>query len=273
MRILLRLAGYGWRHPRHMLSAYFTMALATLSALIVPRLLGTAIDQALETGVRSELVVLALAIVGVSVVRGLLSYTQNYLSESLSQRAAFDLRNDFFRKLQSLSFGFHDSQQTGNLMSKATSDVDAVRWYISMGMIRGLTVFVMVVAVATLMLTTNWRLGLVSLAFVPLIMWRAVLMARKLASTWRMIQEETGNMTSVLQENLAGMRVVKSYGAREYEEARFNEKASSIAKHRYYATRLFASQGSLMTFILASATAGILWVGVSRDRRGKVDAR
>ena len=87
-----------------------------------------------------------------------------------------DLRDDFFRKLQSLSFGFHDRQQTGNLMSKATADVEAVRMFMSMGLVRGLSIFVMVGLVAALMLTTNWRLGLVSMSFVPLIMWRAISM-------------------------------------------------------------------------------------------------
>ena len=270
MRILLRLAFYATRHPRHLIGAYVSMAVATLSALVIPRLLGTAIDQALESGLRSELLVLALLIVGVSVVRGTFSYGENYLAEALSQRAAYDLRNDIFRKLQGLSFGFHDKQQTGNLMSKATSDVDAVRWFISMGMVRGLTIIVMIIAVAVLMLTTNWRLGLVSLAFVPLVMWRAIMMARTLIGTWMAIQAEMGNMTSVLQENLAGMRVVKSFGAREFEETKFESRAASIADHRYKATRLFASQGSLMTFILAGATAGILWFGVREIDAGRL---
>ena len=246
------------------------MAVAALSALAIPRLLGSAINEAMETGVRGQLVVMALGIVGISVVRGIFSYGQNYLAEALSQRAAYDLRNEFFSKLQSLSFGFHDKQQTGNLMSKATSDVDAVRWFISMGMVRGLTIVVMLVAVAALMLTTNWRLGLVSLSFIPLIMWRAVIMARKLIVTWRMVQAEMGNMTSVLQENLAGMRVVKSFGAREYEEAKFEERAASIADHRYRATRLFASQGSLMAFVLAVATGGILWFGIREIDAGRL---
>ena len=270
MRILLRLALYATRHPRHLIGAYVSMAVATLSALVIPRLLGTAIDQALESGLRSELLVLALLIVGISVVRGIFSYGENYLAEALSQRAAYDLRNDIFRKLQGLSFGFHDKQQTGNLMSKATSDVDAVRWFISMGMVRGLTIIVMIIAVAVLMLTTNWRLGLVSLAFVPLVMWRAIMMARALIGTWMAIQAEMGNMTSVLQENLAGMRVVKSFGAREFEETKFESRAASIADYRYKATRLFASQGSLMTFILAVATAGILWFGVREIDAGRL---
>jgi ATP-binding cassette subfamily B protein len=246
------------------------MTLATLSAMAVPPLLGIAVDQALASGLRSQLFLLALAVIGVSVLRALFSYGQNYLAEALSHIVAYELRNDIFEKLQSLSFGFHDKEETGNLMSKATSDVDAVRFYVSMGMVRGLTVIVMVVAVAALMLATNWRLGLISLAFVPLVMWRATVMANKLVVNWMLVQAETGRMTSVLQENLAGMRVVKAFGAREHEEARFEEKAATIAHYRYAVTRLFASQGSIMTFILSAATAGILFFGIREIEAGRL---
>ena len=131
------------------------MSASTLSIMAIPSLLGSAIDEAVASGLRSELFRLAAAIVGVSLMRGLFSYGQSYLAEAVSQRAAFDLRNDFFRKLQGLSFGFHDKQQTGNLMSRATSDVEAVRWFMSMGLIRGSSIIVMLLGVSTLMLVTN----------------------------------------------------------------------------------------------------------------------
>ena len=270
MRVLLRLSRYAWRHPWYLAGAYVAMSIATLAALVVPPLLGTAVDRALESGLRSQLLLLALVVIGVSAVRAVFSYGQSYLSEALAHIVSYELRNDIFEKLQHLGFGFHDTEETGDLMSRATSDVDAVRWFISVGMIRGLTLVVMVVAVAALMLTTNWRLGLISLAFVPFIMWRAIIMSRDLVINWLRVQAETGRMTSVLQENLAGMRVVKAFGAREYEEARFGERAASIADLRYTATRLFASQGSLMTFILAAATGGILLFGLREVDAGRL---
>ena len=85
-------------------------------------------------------------------------------------------------------------------MSKATADVEAVRMFMSMGLIRGLSIFVMVGLVAALMATTNWRLALVSMSFVPVIMWRAMYMSGRLRPTWMQVQAETGNLTTVLQE-------------------------------------------------------------------------
>ena len=269
MRILFRLTRYAFRHRWYLIGAYAAMVASSLSALVIPRMLGEAVDEALVSGLQSRLFQLATVIVLFSLLRGIFSYGQRYLSESLSQRSAYDLREDFFMKLQGMSFGFFDREQTGDLMSRATQDVEAVRTFVSMGMVRGLSIFVTLGAVTTLMAVTNWRLTLVCMAFLPLILWRAVVMSRTLRPTWLKVQEETGAMTTVLQENLSGMKVVKSYGARAFEESKFNARAAAIARLTYSATRLFASQGSLMTFIFTAATGAILWYGgreVAADR-------
>ena len=269
MRILFRLTRYAFRHRWYLIGAYAAMVASSLSALVIPRMLGEAVDEALVSGLQSRLFQLATVIVLFSLLRGIFSYGQRYLSESLSQRSAYDLREDFFMKLQGMSFGFFDREQTGDLMSRATQDVEAVRTFVSMGMVRGLSIFVTLGAVTTLMAVTNWRLTIVCMAFLPLILWRAVVMSRTLRPTWLKVQEETGAMTTVLQENLSGMKVVKSYGARAFEESKFNARAAAIARLTYSATRLFASQGSLMTFIFTAATGAILWYGgreVAADR-------
>ena len=270
MRVLVRLTKYAFRHKWYLIGAYAAMTASSLSALVVPRMLGEAIDEALASGLQSQLLFLAGVIVLFSLLRGIFSYCQRYLSESLSQRSAYDLRADFFRKLQGMSFGFFDREQTGDLMSKATQDVEAVRMFVSMGMVRGLSIFVTLGAVLTLMAITNWRLTLVCAAFLPLILWRALSMSRSLRPIWMKVQEETGAMTTVLQENLSGMRVVKAFGARAYEESKFNSRADAIARLTYSATRLFASQGSLMTFIFTSATGAILWYGGREVAAGRL---
>ena len=261
MRVVFRLTKYAFRHKRYLVGAYAAMVASTLSAMVIPRILGDAIDEALASGLQSRLLLLAGTIVLFSLLRGVFSFGQRYFSESLSQRSAYDLREDFFKKLQGMSFGFFDKEQTGDLMSKATQDVEAVRMFISMGMVRGLSIFVMVGAVSVLMALTNWRLAIVSMAFVPLILWRALAMSNVLRPTWMRVQEEMGAMTTVLQENLSGVKVVKAFGARGFEEAKFNAKANSVANLTYSATRVFASQGSLMTFIFTAATGAILWYG------------
>ena len=269
MRILFRLTRYAFRHRWYLIGAYAAMVASSLSALVIPRMLGEAVDEALVSGLQSRLFQLATVIVLFSLLRGIFSYGQRYLSESLSQRSAYDLREDFFMKLRGMSFGFFDREQTGDLMSRATQDVEAVRMFVSMGMVRGLSILVTLGAVSALMAITNWRLTIVCMAFLPLILWRALAMSRVLRPTWMKVQKETGAMTTVLQENLSGMKVVKSFGARDFEESKFNARAAAIARLTYSATRLFASQGSLMTFIFTAATGAILWYGgreVAADR-------
>ena len=258
---LSRLLVYGLRHRIYLSGAFLTMIATTVSSMAVPYMLGTAIDQAIGNGTRSTVIFIALSIILVSVLRGILSFGQSYLAEALSQKATFDLREDFFKKLQSLSFGFYDQQQTGNLMSRATADIEAVRMFISMGLVRGVSIIVMLIAVLAIMSYENWRLALVCFLFMPPIIWRAVLMSRKLRSTWMEVQSETGKLTSVLQENVTGIKIVKIFGAAQYEQAKFSAKASKLADLTYRAAKLFAVQGPLMTFIFTLSTAAILFVG------------
>ena len=237
------------------------MIATTVSSMAVPYMLGTAIDEAIGNGTRSTVIFIALGVILVSVLRGGLSFGQSYLAEALSQKATFDLREDFFKKLQSLSFGFYDQQQTGNLMSRATADIEAVRMFISMGLIRGISILVMLVSVVSIMSYENWRLALVCFIFMPPIIWRAVLMSKKLRTTWMEVQSETGKLTSVLQENVTGIKIVKIFGAAQYEQDKFGEKARKLADLSYKAAKLFAVQGPLMTFIFTLSTAAILFVG------------
>ena len=260
---------YGLSYRWRLTVAMLVMLGAVASSMAIPRLLGTAIDSALVGGVRADLAILAGVIIGLGLIRGLTGYFQSYLSEGVSQRAAFDIRNEFFEKLQRLSFGFHDKQQTGNLMSKATADVDAVRWLFSMGIIHGLRITLMLAAVAAVLIWMNYRLGLATMSFVPLFVWHAMAMGQKMRGTWMAVQLETGRMTTVLQESLAGMRVVKAFGARRHEEGKFEERAEALAEHSYNVAAMFATRGSMMTFFFSIATGVILWVGgreVAADR-------
>ena len=261
---------YGLNHRWRLIAAFLAMFGAVASSMAIPRLLGTAIDESLTNGVRRDLAILAGTIFGLGLLRGVTGYVQSYLSEGVSQRAAFDIRNDFFEKLQNLSFGFHDKQQTGNLMSKATADVEAVRWLFSMGLINGVRIAVMLIAVAALLISTNVRLGLASMAFVPLFVWHAIAMGQKMRGMWMAVQMETGRMTTLLQESLAGMRVVKAFGAREHEEEKFERSAESLAEHSYNVQVLFASRGSMMTFFFSIATGIILWVGGREVAAGRL---
>ena len=174
MRILLRLTGMAWRYHGRLILAYVSMLGAVAFTLAIPRLLGTAIDEALNQQTlsvpkdRTYLMLLALAILGASLMRGFFDFGRTYLTDSLSQKVSYDIRNSLYDAFQSLSFSFHDREHTGNLMSKATADVEGVRRFINMGLVRSTHVVMMIVIIAILLFNLNWILTLMSLSFVPI---------------------------------------------------------------------------------------------------------
>ena len=175
-----------------------------------------------------------------ALVRGLFAYGQTFLGEWISQRVAYDIRNRIYDRLQRLSYAYHDQQQTGAVMSRATQDVEAVRMFVSMGLARGFYVLLLLVAVLILMVVTNWQLALVVWVFIPVIAWRSTVMAITLRPLWYKIQEGMARMATVLQEALSGARVVKAFAREEYESAKFRKEATALYESAYESSRVTA---------------------------------
>ena len=133
MKTLLRITAYGLRRRRLFVGTAVVRVLTVFPQMVIPLLLGAAIDEALTSGLLSRLVLFAGIILLMSLLRGALYYTSLYLAEAASQLVSYDLRRDFFHKLQVLSLGFYDRQQTGNLMSRATVDVEVMGEYVGIG--------------------------------------------------------------------------------------------------------------------------------------------
>lgn len=272
MRVLARLLVYTWRYRNRLLLAYLCLVAATLLSLAVPRLIGWAIDTALTGGSSTNLFALALLILGISALRGVLSYGQSYLGESVSQRVAYDLRNAFYDKLQRLSFAFHDRQKTGDLMSTATADVENSRNFVNLGLIRAGQLVIMVAGATTLLLLMDWRLALIGLSAAPPASYLAVRMSGSLRRMWLDIQQRTGHLITVLQENLSGVRVVKALGAEEYEEARFARSADALSNKTYATVRLHAINSSLLTLMFVGVSGLVLWYGGQQVLAGQMTA-
>src|SRR5215471_4072726 len=153
MQILLRITKMAWRYRVRLVLAYISFFAAIGFALLVPRLFGTSMDRLVRFDPvdgrviplpvdTSTLVLMALALLGASVMRGVSDLARTYTTDSLSQKVAYDLRNLLYDKLQHLSFAFHDSEHTGNLMSKATADIEQVRRFVNLGLVRSLDVVI-----------------------------------------------------------------------------------------------------------------------------------
>ena len=261
MGMLLRLSGYALRYKWQLTLAYICLTGSTLLSLAVPWILRLAIDSSLENGQTSDLVWLATLTLFVSVVRGGFSYGQSYMGEYVSQHVAHDLRHDFMARMHALSFGFHDHRKTGDTMSRATEDVESVRWFVSFGLIQSLYILILVGGVAGLLLVTKWDLALIALAAVPIASYIAIRTSRRFRRLWKEVQVETGRMTTLLHENLSGMRVVKTFGAEEYEKGKFRGAAERVAENTFTVNRLHAANSSFLSLLFAIVTGLVIWFG------------
>ena len=261
MRPLLRLSAFLRPYRKHLALAYLALVISTLLSLAVPRLLGDSIDKILEKDTFGFLVLLGSGVMAFALGRAVFAYLQTYVAEFISQKVAYDLRSTIYDHLQRLSFAYHDTQQTGHLMSRATADVEGVRWFISLGLIRSVHLLVLFGGISGLLFVTNWKLGLISLGVLPLVGARATFVSRRLRIVWRNIQDMRGRMGANLQENLAGARVVKAFSRESFESRKFDKGAVELANENVLASQIQASNAPLMNFIFAVITIAVLWVG------------
>ena len=248
---------------------------ATAAYLVLPKLIGNAIDQVAEVlgaGDISErdILIIVLIIFALNLLRGLLTFGQNYLGESLSQLVAYDIRNDFYNHIQHLSFRFHDREHTGSLMSKAITDVENIRMFINMGLVRTPYFVALFIIVAILLLRLDWRLGLISVSFMPIVAFHTARVRLQMRVIWLSVQEKMAQLNAVLQENLTGMRVVKAFASEEYESGKFNSTNVEVATESVQAERLRASSSSVVLFTFQVALALILWFGGMRVINGNM---
>ncbi len=250
LRIYVRIIGLLRPHWLQAIGTVVSLALSTGFALIVPWLLAWVVDVGVRTGHITDLLLVAGAVLIVSALRGLFAYGQGYLSQAISCHIAYDLRNTVYDHLQSLSFSFHDDSETGQLMSRLTVDIEAVRNFFPMGILRALLALVTFVAVTVILLWLDWRLALVTLICVPILAALSVQVARRLRPIWLGVQNETGALSTVMQESLSGMRVVKAFARDEFEIAKFETKNHEVRDLNLSAMRLSAWNQPLMVLVL-----------------------
>lgn len=241
--------------------AAVSLLLVTVTNLITPQLLRWVVDGGITAGQVPVIVWGTAALVAVALLRGLFNFTQGYWSEKASQSVAFDVRNELFSKIQTLSFSYHDRAQTGQLMTRATSDVDLVRQFTGLGLFQLLNALIMLAGSAVVLLVMNWRLALITLATIPLMLVVMARFIRVIRPMFGQIQARLGHLNTVLQENLAGVRVVKAFAREPFEAGRFQAANLAYKDDNIRATRIFASHFPLVFFISGMGTVAIIWVG------------
>ena len=266
MRMLARIVRLALRHKRMLLGAYLFMAGATAAYMVLPVLVGGAVDD-IAAYAQGEpisdraMLITALLILGLGALRGLLSYGQTYMGEAVGLRVVYELRNRFYDHVQNLSFAFHDRQHTGNLMSRAITDVEAMRMFVNGGLVRSPYFLILAVVAAIMMLRLDWQLGLMAMSFMPAVAAMSIFVRLRLRRIWTKVQEDMGDLSTTLQENLTGMRVVKTFAADEFEKAKFSDKSGDVQADMVGAARLQAINTSFVMGMYLLAMALILMYG------------
>ena len=281
MQILLRITKITWQFRSRLILAYLSFFAAVGISLLIPQIFGEAIDKLVAVGrdgvdaksvATSTLLWFALALLGASILRGFMDFARTYCTDSLSQKVSYVIRNQFYDKLQHLSFAYHDKEHTGDLMSKATADVEAIRRFVNMGLVRALEVVVRTVALLFILIFMNWELTLISLVFVPFIVIRSSMVMGRLRTMWLRVQERMGEAVTILQENLVGIHVVKAFGSEQYEKDKFARKAQEVREEYFQSERLQGTNSAWMTFFFTSGMGLILWYGGWEVIKGDLSA-
>ena len=157
-------------------------------------------------------------------------------------------------------------------MSKATADVEAIRRFVNMGLIRSLEVVVRTVAVTSMMIWINWELALISLVFVPFLVVRSTMVMSRLRRMWLHVQEVNGELVTVLQENLVGIHVVKAFGSENFERRKYDKKAQELRGEYYESERLQGTNSAWMSLYFTFALGIIVWFGGWEIIRGDLTA-
>jgi ATP-binding cassette, subfamily B, multidrug efflux pump len=293
-KALQRAIRYLWRYPQLTLTATAALIIATAAQLAVPQLVQNIIDTIINNAVNRAVLDIppqfqqlaaqrlgldltaaqanldgapralfnaGLIVILFAVARGLFTFAQTYLSQALSQNIAFELRNDLFAKIQRLSFSYHDRNRTGQLMIRATDDVEKLRIFIGQGLLIALQAFILLGGTLIILLTSSVQLTLVILPVLPLAMGIFMVFGAVAQPLFAEVQQRLGRVNTILQENMAGLKVVKSFTTEQREQARFKESLDSELEQRIKISRVFSFLFPFIFLIANLGQAAILYFG------------
>lgn len=265
-----RLLGYLKPYWRRVLLAYSAMLFATLLNLVVPQILKDAIDNGVADGRAAALFTAGGLILLIALVRGAAGFAQRFLGEWMTHRVAYDLRNDYYSSVQGLPFAFHDRTQTGDLMSRATSDISETERFIGIGLMDLTATVLLLLGVVVAMLLETPGLALLALIPFPLLVGMTLRFGGTVEPMFKSIQEQMGKLSSVMQESLTGIHVVKAFAREPHELAKFDEQNDDWFGRRFLLIQTWANNWPFFTFTLALSIFFLLWFGGPRALAGEI---
>ncbi|MGI6367027.1 MAG: ABC transporter ATP-binding protein [Anaerolineae bacterium] len=261
MKVFWRVIGYLKPYWFSQVVAYLCMLALSAVALLLPKITQTVIDKGILVG---DMVVIGqqvLYLVMLTALRGVFRFGQGYLSEGVAQTVAYDMRNAMYRKLEELSFSYHDQAQSGELLSRATSDVERVRRLTGGGVLGLFNSAVMLVGTVVILIQMQPLLAVLSLLVMPLIVWIMNNHVGFQMPFWRIRQQTMARVTARVGQNLTGVSVVRGFAQEDAEIARFDSEINYL----YDTSMRLARRGSrtmpLIILLASASTVVILLLG------------
>ncbi|WP_409346914.1 ABC transporter ATP-binding protein [Paenibacillus sp. MBLB4367] len=261
MTMFTRLARFALPYKRWFVYAALAMIAGIAFDLIAPWLLKQTIDVGISnSNVRA--IVLYAGLLGIGqIFKSGIMYLQNYSQERLGQDVIFDLRQSLYAHLQRLSFGYYDKAQTGQIMSRMTGDIEAVKNFIGFGGMLMATGAVSFVGTVIVMLNIHWKTTLISMITIPPLLIALRQFNRKVGPAWGAIREQMGKLTTTLQENISGIRVVKAFSQEKLEQRKFNDRNETNFDSNMSRAKIEAHSFPLLGFYGGIIFLLMLWVG------------
>ncbi len=265
-----RLFPFVIRYRRQFLLGLFCVVLSSTFQLLGPWVLKYAIDDLGRAVTRQKLVTYAGLILGVACVRGLFLFLMRRIIIGVSREIEYDMRNAFFARLQQMPLGWYQARRTGDLMSRATNDLNAVRTMIGPAvMYSASTILVFSVAIV-LMSSIDARLTLIALLPLPLVSISVKYFGSAIHRRFEAIQAQLSDLSAVVQETLAGVRVVRAYNQEPYETERFRIANEEYVRRNRVLIRLQGMFYPSLTLFLGIGSLLVLWVGSREVIRGRI---
>ena len=255
-----RLMGFLRPYRRELWGSLVFAWLATGISVLIPLLIGRAVN-AIQGLNKADLLPLALAIVGASVLRMGLTMVRRLVAGKVSLAVEFDLRQLFYAHLQRLELGFFDSQQTGQLMSRATVDLQSIRFFLGYGLIFITQALLTITLASVVMIVIKPWLALIALAPAPLVVFTASRYNRVSRPALQEVQQRIAELTAEAEENISGIRIVKAFAREEYQLHRFRKAVTRVFDQSIYSTRLQAFFSPLIGLLPQVGVALVLLIG------------
>lgn len=261
MNVFKQLKEFYWNEKKLLIVSIVCMMFVTALGLVYPNLLRYLIDDIIPNEKYNQVPYLALGVVGVIAIKGVFQFLTGFTGGRLGNRVAYNLRNKLYDRLQFFSFQYYDKARTGDLMSRLTADLEAIRQFIGFGFAQFLNVFMMILFGSAMMASLNWQLTLITLVTMPFLAYTALRFEKNIHPAYRRVRQSMSSLTTAAQENITGVRTVKSFAREPHEVDKFASRSGEYMASNLVTSNLWARFFPVMELFANLAVVVLLGTG------------